>query len=134
MTTPPPRNLGLNHYNLRAARPMLERLRAFYCDVVGLEQGARPPLRSSGHWLYAGGRDVLHLSEADAHEQRDAGAPSTFDHMAFSCTGCAAYRALLERHGIAYEMATVPGTGRVQLFFADPAGNGVELSFASGAD
>jgi len=130
MTAPAPRNLGLNHYNLRAPRPLLERLRSFYCDVVGLVPGARPPLRSNGYWLYAGDRDVLHLSEAGADERRDPGAVSTFDHVAFSCTGCAAYRAALARHGVDYEMATVPQTGRVQLFFTDPAGNGIELSFA----
>ncbi len=134
MTARAPRNLGLNHYNLRASRPLLENLRAFYCDVVGLEPGPRPPLRSSGYWLYAGGRDVLHLSEAAPDERREFGAVSTFDHVAFSCAGCAAYRAVLERHGVEYETATVPGTGRVQLFFADPAGNGVELSFAAEPD
>ncbi len=130
MTGPLRRNLGLNHYNLRATRALLEELRTFYCDVVGLEAGARPALRSFGYWLYADGRDVLHLSAAGADEVRRPGAASTFDHVAFSCTGCAAYRQALDAHGVAYEIARIPQTGRVQLFFADPAGNGVELNFA----
>jgi catechol-2,3-dioxygenase len=29
-----------------------------------------------------------------------------------------------------FRMAQVPRTGQVQLFFKDPAGNGVELNFA----
>ena len=56
--------IGFSHYNLRAPRALLDELREFYCDVVGLELGARPPFRSFGYWLYAGGHPVLHLSEA----------------------------------------------------------------------
>ncbi len=37
----------------------------------------------------------------------------------------------LDGLGIAFERATVPGRGIVQLFFSDPAGNGIELSFAA---
>ena len=59
---------ALDHYNLRAARPLLDRLRDFYCDVVGLTVGERPPFRRFGYWLYAGGRPVLLLGEAGAGE------------------------------------------------------------------
>jgi catechol-2,3-dioxygenase len=31
--------------------------------------------------------------------------------------------------GISYEVSVVPQTTQVQLFFSDPAGNGVELNF-----
>jgi catechol 2,3-dioxygenase-like lactoylglutathione lyase family enzyme len=122
-------NLGLNHYNLRAPLPLLEQLRDFYCAVVGLRVGARPPLASAGYWLYAGDAGVLHLSEARAGEQRIPGAAGTFDHVAFSCTDAAGFQALLERQGVAYRRVLVSQTGQVQLFFADPAGNGVELNF-----
>ena len=124
-------NLGLNHYNLRAPRGLLEDLRAFYCEVVGLRVGERPPLRSFGYWLYAGGRDVLHLSEAGEDEPRRAHARGTFDHVAFTCTGHAQFEEILRRHGIAYEVASVPQTGLRQIFLDDPAGNGVELNFAA---
>lgn len=56
--------IGLNHYNLRAAPELLAELKEFYCEVVGLELGKRMPAMSSGYWLYAGGQDILHLSEA----------------------------------------------------------------------
>ena len=45
---------GFDHYNLRAARPMLDELRDFYRDVVGLTVGDRPPFRRFGYWLYSG--------------------------------------------------------------------------------
>ena len=127
------KNLGLNHYNLRAPRPMLEALRQFYCDIVGLRVGERPPLASFGYWLYAGEQGVLHLSEARDDEQRDRPAAGTFDHVAFSCADCAGFQALLDAQGVQYRLARVPGTGQVQLFFQDPAGNGVELNFAPAA-
>jgi catechol-2,3-dioxygenase len=120
---------AFDHYNLRAPRAVLDTLRVFYCDVVGLTVGDRPPFRRFGYWLYAGERPVLHLSEADAGENRPSGAASTFAHAAFNCTDRAAFERLLGERGIAYRSAEVPLTGQTQLFFEDPAGNGVELQF-----
>ena len=124
---------SFSHYNLRAPRELLEQLRAFYVEVVGLEVGHRPGFRSFGYWLYAGEQAVLHLSEASGDEARVPGAPGTFNHAAFNCIGRQEFEARLARLGIGYEVAQVPQTGQVQLFFDDPAGNGVELTF-TGAD
>ena len=120
---------GFDHYNLRAARPVLEELKAFYCDVVGLSVGERPPFRSFGYWLYAGDRPVLHLSATDVSEVRVSGVATTFSHAAFNCTGRADLEQLLKQRGIAYRTAQVPLLDIDQLFFLDPAGNGVELQF-----
>jgi len=122
---------GFDHYNLRAPRPVLEQLCAFYCEVVGLQVGERPPFRHFGYWLYAGERPVLHLSEADQGEARPTGTVNTFAHAAFNCTGRASFEQLLTERGIRYRVAEVPLTGKAQLFFHDPAGNGVELQFDS---
>ncbi len=122
---------GFSHYNLRAPRDLLERLRTFYCDVVGLEVGPRPPFPTFGYWLYAGGRDVLHLSETRHGEVRATGVETTFDHAAFNCTERAAVEARLAGQGVDFRSAGVPGAERVQLFFRDPAGNGVELNFGN---
>ncbi|MEO7245237.1 MAG: hypothetical protein ABIX12_08835 [Rubrivivax sp.] len=35
--------LSLNHVNLSAEQPMLDALRDFYVDVIGLHVGWRPP-------------------------------------------------------------------------------------------
>ena len=120
---------GFDHYNLRAARPVLEELRAFYCDVVGLTVGERPPFRRFGYWLYAGDRPVLHLSEADESEARSRTAVTTFAHAAFNCTDRASFERRLRERRIAYRTAAVPQLKIVQLFFHDPADNGVELQF-----
>jgi catechol-2,3-dioxygenase len=96
---------------------------------VGLTVGDRPPFRRFGYWLYAGDRPVLHLAEADAHESRTGSAKTTFGHAAFDCTDRAAFEQRLDARGIRYRVAQVPITNQVQLFFEDPAGNGVELGF-----
>jgi catechol-2,3-dioxygenase len=124
--------IGLNHYNLRAPRDLMEILKVFYCDVVGLKQGERPPFAFPGYWLYAGDAAVLHLTEARPGEARAAHAASTFDHAAFTCTGLAATQSRLEAMDIPFERAVVPATRCVQLFLQDPAGNGVELNFPDG--
>jgi catechol 2,3-dioxygenase-like lactoylglutathione lyase family enzyme len=122
--------LGFAHYNLRANRPMLDTLRDFYVDVVGLRVGARPPFESFGYWLYVGEHDVLHLSEASPNEERPANVINTFDHVAFSCTGMPEFEARLHKFNIRYRRDHVPLTDQRQIFFSDPAGNGVELNFA----
>ncbi len=120
---------GLDHINFRADRATLDALKDFYCSVVGLEIGPRPPFPNFGYWLYAGGHPVVHLYQAGAEEARRTGVATTFDHVAFRCDDSAGFEARLSASGIAFRKAVVPGTGQVQLFLADPAGNTVELNF-----
>ena len=121
--------LSLSHYNLRAPRELLDTLRAFYVDVVGLKVGFRPPFVTFGYWLYAGEQAVLHLGETLRDEAPADDAPTSFDHAAFNCTGRREFETRLAHLGIKYEVAHVPQTNQVQLFFKDPGGNGVELTF-----
>ncbi|SFG85106.1 hypothetical protein SAMN05518865_12059 [Duganella sp. CF458] len=123
--------IGFSHYNLRAPRALLDELRDFYCEVVGLTVGHRPPFRSFGYWLYAGEHALLHLSEAAPDENRPAQPEGTFDHAAFRCTDRVAYEGKLSSRGINYRVAVVPATQQLQIFLTDPAGNGVELNFAN---
>lgn len=122
---------GLRHYNLRAPRELLEILRVFYRDVIGLAEGERPPFRSVGYWLYAGDRDILHLSESAPGDIRQMGVATTFDHVAFAAHGRIEVESRLRAGNVAFQTAHVPVNGQVQLFLRDPAGNGVELAFAS---
>lgn len=122
--------LGFNHYNLRANREMMEQLKVFYRDVVGLQIGERPQLNSFGYWLYAGSKDVLHLSEAKAEEKRKENVATTFDHVAFTATDYDATIARLEKLGIKFRTREIFDAGQKQIFFSDPAGNGIELNFS----
>ncbi len=122
--------LGLHHINIRVTDELLAPVRDFYCAVVGLRQGPRPPFASFGYWLYAGENAVVHLSAAGPAEVCLTNAATTLDHVAFSCVNFPAMIATLDAAGIRYEIAEVPSTGHKQLFFSDPVGNGVELNFA----
>ena len=122
--------LGFNHYNLRASRTMMEQLKVFYRDVVGLQIGERPQLASFGYWLYAGNKDVLHLSEAKAEEKRKENVATTFDHVAFTATDYVATIARLEKLEVKFRTREIADAGQKQIFFSDPAGNGIELNFS----
>src|SRR4051812_7127739 len=57
---------------------------AFYCHLLGLRDGPRPPLGFDGAWLYAGGPAIVHIvGERPKSELR----PGVIDHMAFYATG-----------------------------------------------
>ena len=107
----------------------MEEVRAFYEKVVGLKVGERPPFRSFGYWLYAEGRDVLHLSEQMPEDQRRRGSDLTFDHVAFESSNRKLHVQDLLAAGVKFTEEVVPTSGRRQIFFRDPAGNGVELIF-----
>lgn len=121
--------LDIDHYNLRAESELLDELRDFYCTIVGLSVGKRPTLRSSGYWLYAGNKAVLHLSQTRPDEIRQSRVKGTFDHVAFACLDLQAFEAHLNQHGISYRKSQIVDTMQTQLFLSDPAGNGIELNF-----
>ena len=120
---------GIDHYNVRASSELLEQVRQFYCEVIGLVVGDRPPFEEFGYWLYAGEHAVLHLSLADEHEELAVDVPTTMNHVAFACRGRAEFERRLTESGIQFRTDKVPATSVSQIFIKDPAGNGIELSF-----
>lgn len=123
--------IRFSHYNLRASADLIEALRRFYTEVIGLQEGPRPPFDSPGHWLYAGPVDLLHLTVAQ--EERQAHVSGTFDHVAFACDDLEGTMRRLNAHRWNWRQDEIPGQGVVQLFLRDPAGNGVELNFPGGS-
>ena len=122
---------AINHYNLRSESKMMEILKNFYIEVVGLKMGARPPFKSNGFWLNAGKKDVLHLSETKKNDTNPVNIKSTFDHMAFTAEGKEKYIKILKERKIEFYLRKVPEIGTEQIFFKDPAGNGIELIFCN---
>jgi len=120
---------AINHYNLRSESKMMEILKNFYIEVVGLKMGTRPHFKSNGFWLNAGKKDVLHLSETKKNDINPVNIKSTFDHMAFTAEGKEKYIKILKERKIEFYLRKVPEIGTEQIFFKDPAGNGIELIF-----
>ncbi len=124
---------SLHHFNIRASEEELLVLRDFYCKVIGLTLGPRPPFRSRGFWLYADGVPVLHLTAAAAPECLPSmpDRRSAADHIAFSCSDLPATLDRLRRNGVSHSVDTVPLVNEIQIFLRDPSGVGVELNFRS---
>jgi catechol 2,3-dioxygenase-like lactoylglutathione lyase family enzyme len=110
----------------------------FYCTVVGLRVGTRPPLEFPGYWLYARDTPCLHIAERSsyrAHATRiglevsdDPGGPGPVDHIAFNATDYDELSRRLERSGVAAIRNTVPGGGPRQLFIPGPDGVRIEIN------
>jgi catechol 2,3-dioxygenase-like lactoylglutathione lyase family enzyme len=100
---------------------------AFYCDLLGLTDGPRPPLGFDGAWLYAGGQAVLHIVGERPKSELRAG---VIDHMAFSAEGLRSTVSLLEARGVNYQCRQQKGSGVWQVFVHDPNGARVELDFS----
>ena len=122
---------GINHYNLRAAPEIIEKLKKFYIEIVGLKLGHRPPFNNRGYWLYADNKDVLHLSFSKNDITNELHVSSTFDHMAFTAENEMDHINVLKENNIDYIVREVPEIGTRQIFFKDPAGNGIELIFSN---
>jgi len=112
----------IDHFNIRASERLVEEL--------GLSVGFRPPFDEPGYWLYAGELAILHLSVAADGEVPVSRVETTMNHVALECADQSAFEELLADRGIPFKSASVPGTKVRQLFLEDPAGNGIELSFA----
>ena len=126
---------GLQHYTIEPSD--LERTKHFYCDVLGLENGDRPPLDFPGYWLYSGGTATVHLMGTRKPREgivvrgtkkkfRDTG---RFDHIAFAATDIAGVRRKLKAKKVKFREQVIPRTGGQQIFLYDPDGVGVELNF-----
>lgn len=116
---------ALDHINIRTAD--LAATRAFFIDVLGLEEGWRPPFPFPGAWLYAGDKDVVHLVEVDR-----PGAPSegsSLDHFAFDISDYDAALARVEQSGLSFRATATPGTSVKQIFVRDANGVTIELNW-----
>ena len=95
---------------------------SFYAGLLGLGSDRRPDIPGvDGHWFAAGGVQ-LHLVDADPGT---TGIRPTGPHVCFAVTDLGAAVAELEALGIPYERALQGDV--VQIWFADPAGNTVEI-------
>jgi catechol 2,3-dioxygenase-like lactoylglutathione lyase family enzyme len=126
---------GLQHYTIEPQD--LEKTREFYVDILGLENGERPPLGFPGYWLYSGGVATVHLMgtrtpregivvRGTEKKYEDTG---RLDHIAFAASDVEGVRKRLNEKKVTFREQIVPRTGDTQIFLYDPDGVGVELNF-----
>ena len=112
-----------HHVSVNTNGTDVDELAAFYRDVLGLGDKARPDIPGiPGHWHLVGDQE-LHLVGAAPQ-----GTPidSTEHHYCVAVADLDAAVAELEERGIAYQRA-VQGESTVQIWISDPAGNTIEL-------
>ena len=125
--TPPPA-IGIHESALYVAD--LDRAAAFYRDVLGFEEIERDPER---HVILRAGMDALLLFNAAATSRPGPGMPPHGGagelHVAFEIPAGAieAWRAHLDRMGVAIEWEKTWRRGGASLYIRDPDRHSVEL-------
>lgn len=133
----------LAHYSVRTTQ--LEASRHFYVDVLGLQEGFRPPFDFPGLWLYKGGDEaqfgIVHIIGIDPDapqglsdylgDKNEASlrGSAAIDHLAFLATDLLDMRRRLNGAGLAFRERTVPSIGLHQIFVEDPSGVTIELNY-----
>jgi catechol 2,3-dioxygenase-like lactoylglutathione lyase family enzyme len=117
----------LDHFNIRTPKEQLEKVKKFYIEVMGFREGFRPKFNSPGQWLYAGDKAIIHLSEDKNRTTRKG--EDFLDHIAMRCVGVNEFAKKLNDLLIEFRSAYIPDIDLTQLFFRDPAGIIIELSF-----
>ncbi len=116
--------VGMNHFTVLTSD--LDATLNFYCDLLGLRNGPRPPFDFPGAWLYGGEQAILHVIAGRPLPDPPAG---VIDHMAFSAVGLAQTVMRLRAAKIHCDLRQLPRNGAWQLFCQDPNGARVELDF-----
>ena len=122
---PSPHLLRYHHATLTIPPGSEGAARAFYCDILGLREIAKPPgLRPGGLWL--AGADAtalqLHLTIQD-----DIDRPANRAHLAFLVDDLSALRARLAAAGITIAESIAPIPGHTRFECRDPFGNRLEF-------
>jgi len=137
-------SLSLNHYSIRTLD--LAGCERFYCGLLGLQVGPRPPFPFPGLWLYAGDTRVwanaaVHIIGIDRNDpeglkqylgdkdEASLQGTGTIDHVAFFATGLNETLQRLQSQAVPCRERTVPLLGLHQVFVDDPNGVVVELNF-----
>jgi len=116
----------------------------FYCRILGLYVGPRPPLGFNGEWLYLGSVPCVHTAEWDSYRSHSLAvgisisqrAPGTgpVDHLAFVADDPDGMRSRLQSHGVKFAENSVPGARLTQFFMYDPNGVKVEINAQTGSE
>ncbi|MEL7465175.1 MAG: VOC family protein [Pseudomonadota bacterium] len=115
----------LDHVNLRTSR-LAEQI-AWYRDILGFEEGPRPGFPFPGAWMYRGDQALVHLVGVEAEPAGDA--DLKMEHVAFSSSGLAAFKARLEERDVEYQEIVIADFGITQINVWDADGNHLHIDF-----
>jgi catechol 2,3-dioxygenase-like lactoylglutathione lyase family enzyme len=113
--------LGIDHVQIAAPRGRDDEARAFYGDLLGMEELPKPEaIRARGGCWFRAGAQELHVGIEEPF------APARKAHPGLLVSGLGEIRARFRNAGVEYEDDTkIEGVDR--LFVDDPFGNRLEL-------
>lgn len=112
-----------HHVSVNCNEAPLSEMVSFYADLFRLDSKERPNIPGiPGHWFGVSNQE-LHVVGAPP---RGSEIDSTGNHFCVAVEELDEAIAELEARHIPYERA-VQGTGTVQIWISDPAGNTIEL-------
>ena len=119
--------MQLHHINIKGPKAMLAEEKSFFCNVLGLKEGPRPKLVTSGYWLYAGNHALIHLNESDEHYSNDK--QGYFDHAAFQTKGLPLFIKKLDELSLDRKVIFREESDTTQVFIKAPSGIKIEVNF-----
>jgi catechol 2,3-dioxygenase-like lactoylglutathione lyase family enzyme len=120
--------MNLDHVTIRTRD--LQAARSFFLTVFDLEEGERPLAirRIPGHWLYSGGRPLIHIIRSQGYGIDRAA--EAIDHVGLRMEGYAEFRNKLDQLGIRYSTMDLADIQERRLFFHAPGGPLLEAVFS----
>lgn len=115
----------LDHINVNTTQ--LEKLKAFYSDVLGMSPGPRPNFSFGGAWMYCGGRPAVHLVERAQLEPVHG--DLKLQHFAFAAKGLGEFLARLSQLDVPYRVGILDDFEICQINVTDPDGNHLHVDF-----
>ena len=118
----------LDHVNIRTAN--LDKMSAFYEDVLGLPRGKRPSFGMGGAWHYCGAQAVVHLVETTKKPKTEE---AQIEHFALRSGGTVkAFQKKMRDTDTPYKVVPLTEINMIQVNVFDPDGNKIEVQFAAG--
>jgi catechol-2,3-dioxygenase len=115
----------LDHINVNTTQ--LEKLKAFYSNVLGMSPGPRPNFSFGGAWMYCGGRPAVHLVERA--ELEPVKGDLKLQHFAFAAKGLGEFLARLSQLDVPYRVGILDDFEICQINLTDPDGNHLHVDF-----
>lgn len=113
---------SIDHVQLAMPQGKEDEARAFYADVLGMTESAKPAkLASRGGVWFQSGDALIHLGVAEPF------VPATKAHPALVCANYDALLTRLRSDGVTILADDPMADGRPHCYISDPFGNRIEL-------
>jgi len=117
--------LRLDHVNVCTRQ--LDKLKAFYSEVLGLTPGPRPNFSFGGAWMYCGSFPVVHLVERPALQPSEG--DLRIQHFALAANDLPGFLARLAKLGVEWRVGILDDFELCQINVHDPDGNHIHIDF-----